>query len=148
MQFSYAAIAAALVATATAANSTASAVWVTDVLTAYTTVCPASTQVTFNGVTYTATESQTLTITNCPCTVSKLASVTPVVTVATSKASGYANTTVPAVVPVTATKSAVGTTSAASTKPAASTFTGAANRAMAGSAAGLAGLLGFAAYIL
>lgn len=44
---------------------------VTDVVTAYTTYCPFATQVTQNGVVYTATASQTLTITNCPCTVTK-----------------------------------------------------------------------------
>jgi len=144
MQLSYATVAAALVATVAASNSTA--VWVTDVVTAYTTVCPAATQLTFNGVTYTATKSQTITITNCPCTVSKLATVAPVSTVATSKAPVYVNSTVPAVT-VSASKTAVGTTSAAVTAPAAS-FTGAANRAVVGSAAGLAGLLGLAAYIL
>jgi len=146
MQLSYAAVAAALVACASAAaNTTASAVWVTDVVDTYVTVCPASTQLTFNGVTYTATKSQTLTITNCPCTVSKLSSVTPAAVIST-KAPVYVNSTVvpAASTPVTKT-TAVGTTSA---KTGAATFTGAANRAVAGSAAGLAGLLGLAAYIL
>jgi len=45
--------------------------YVTDVVTAYTTYCPFATQVTQNGIVYTATASQTLTITNCPCTVTK-----------------------------------------------------------------------------
>ncbi|GAB7344072.1 hypothetical protein MBLNU457_1984t1 [Dothideomycetes sp. NU457] len=67
-------------------NGTAAAapavVYVTDVLTAYTTYCPFATQVTQNGVVYTATASQTLTITDCPCTVTKAvtqqtASMTP-----------------------------------------------------------------------
>ncbi|EKD13875.1 uncharacterized protein L3040_005509 [Drepanopeziza brunnea f. sp. 'multigermtubi'] len=56
-------------------GSNASVVYITEVHTAYTTYCPASTELTFNGVTYTATESTTLVITNCPCTVIK-----PVVT--------------------------------------------------------------------
>jgi len=54
MRFTIAAAAAALVAGASAqANGT---VYVTDVVSQYTTYCPAATQVTHNGVTYTITE--------------------------------------------------------------------------------------------
>ena len=54
MQYSIVAL-AALAATASAHyNNTV--VYTTEVHTAYTTVCPASTELTFNGVTYTATE--------------------------------------------------------------------------------------------
>ncbi|KAI9048745.1 hypothetical protein LZ554_007576 [Drepanopeziza brunnea f. sp. 'monogermtubi'] len=56
-------------------GSNVTVVYTTEIHTAYTTYCPASTELTFNGITYTATESTTLTITNCPCTVVK-----PVVT--------------------------------------------------------------------
>jgi len=58
-------VAAALVAGASATNYT------TEVLTAYTTYCPGPTTVAHNGQTYTVTEATTLTITNCPCTVTK-----------------------------------------------------------------------------
>lgn len=57
----------------------------------------------------------------------------------------YVNSTVPVVTKVAPTTS-VGTVTPVATKPV--TFTGAGNRAAAGSAAGLAGLLGLAAYIL
>lgn len=46
-------------------------------LQAYTTYCPEATQITHNGVTYTITEATTLTITNCPCTVTKAPGGTP-----------------------------------------------------------------------
>lgn len=59
MQFSTLTILSTLAA-AVAANAnystTASAVWVTDVVTSFVTVCPAATTLSFNGVTYTATE--------------------------------------------------------------------------------------------
>jgi len=47
--------------------------YTTEVVTAYETYCPYATEITTGGVTYTATEATTLTITNCPggCTVTK-----------------------------------------------------------------------------
>lgn len=54
MQFSVVAL-AALVASVSAGYSNETVVYTTEVHTAYTTVCPASTELTFNGVTYTAT---------------------------------------------------------------------------------------------
>lgn len=157
MQYSITALAALVAGAAASYNGTVA--YTTEVHTAYTTVCPASTQLTFNGVTYTATASTVLTITNCPCTIvkpvttSSVVATTPAVPVVTSSAVPvYSNSTTPAapVVPVTSatpTKAAVGTTSAkttATTTP----FTGAANKAMTASGAGLAGLIGLAAYIL
>ena len=53
MQFSVVALAAFAASAAAWSNGT---VYTTEILTAYTTVCPASTELTFNGVTYTATE--------------------------------------------------------------------------------------------
>ena len=47
---------------APANNATASDVYVTSVVTALTTYCPAATQLTHNGQTYTVTEATTLTI--------------------------------------------------------------------------------------
>lgn len=45
-------------------------VFVTEVLTAFTTYCPEPTSIVHNGQTYTVTEATTLTISDCPCTVS------------------------------------------------------------------------------
>lgn len=149
MQFTVALVAAfAAAASATYTNGTV--VYTTEVFTAYTTVCPAATELTFNGKTYTATTSTTLTITNCPCTVIK--PVTTSAVVAPSSVPVYVNTTTPAVVattPVVAT-TAVGTTSVKTTStPVPSTITASgANKAMAFSGASLAGLLGLAAYLL
>lgn len=59
MQFSTVAIISALAAAVSANgnySTTVSAVWVTDVVTSFTTVCPAATTLSYNGVTYTATE--------------------------------------------------------------------------------------------
>jgi len=151
MQYSAAAV-LALAATASAyAYSNETVSYTTEVHTAYTTVCPASTELTFNGVTYTATASTTLTITNCPCTIVKPVTTSSYVAVPTSAPAApvYANTTTPAA-PVYPTKSAVGTTSAAATvTPTPSTITASgANKAFAFSGASLAGLLGLAAYLL
>lgn len=45
--------------------------YTTEVVTAYTTYCPAPTTLTYQDKTYTITEATTLTITDCPCTVTK-----------------------------------------------------------------------------
>lgn len=55
MQFSAVAAIAALAATVSAWEN-GTVVYTTEVFTAYTTYCPASTELTYNGVTYTATE--------------------------------------------------------------------------------------------
>ncbi len=47
------------------------------IVTAYTTYCPGPTTVVANNVTYTVTSATTLTITNCPCTITSMVSVTP-----------------------------------------------------------------------
>jgi hypothetical protein len=98
---------------------------------------------TFNGVTYTATASETITITNCPCTLSYYK---PAQTHGPGSHPVYANTTKPAVGPVgTGSPAGSPVTTPVTTKH---PLTGAANRAAAGSAAGLAGLLVAAAYLL
>lgn len=51
---------------------------VTDTLTAFTTFCPAATEITTNGKTYTATVATTLTITDCPCTVTSVQTLSAV----------------------------------------------------------------------
>lgn len=148
MQFTVALV-AAFAAVASAGYTNGTVVYTTEVFTAYTTVCPAATELTFNGKTYTATESTTLTITNCPCTVVK--PVTTSAVVAPSSVPVYVNATTPAVAttPVAAT-TAVGTTSvkaSATAVPSTITASGA-NKAMAFSGASLAGLLGLAALLL
>ncbi|KAF7946218.1 hypothetical protein EAE96_009220 [Botrytis aclada] len=171
MQFSTVAMISALAVSASAyGNSSIAAVWVTDVVTSFVTVCPAATSFSFNGVTYTATESETVTITNCPCTISKpvyttssvicntctAAPTAPVSSAAISSAPAWGNNTAPAATGgVTTSKGSVGTTSApaAGSSPSASTtapivVSNNGNRAIALSGASLAGLLGVAAYIL
>ena len=62
-------------------NATSSSViadYTTEVVTAITTYCPAATTLTFNDKTYTVTSATTLTITDCPCTISKPATPKPV----------------------------------------------------------------------
>ncbi|KAH6674399.1 putative clock-controlled protein 6 [Halenospora varia] len=162
MQYSVAAV-IALAATVVSAGAykNETVVYTTEVHTAYTTVCPAATQLTFNGVTYTATASTTLTITNCPCTIVKPVTTSAVVycntwypiTVpirAPSAAPVYPNGTTPAVTTsVPAATTAVGTTSVKGTAtPTPSTITAGGNKAFALSGASLAGLLGLAAYVL
>jgi hypothetical protein len=151
MQFSTLAAITALAATVSAGYN-GTVVYTTEVHTAYTTVCPASTELTFNGVTYTATASTTLTITNCPCTIVKPVTTSSVVA-PVSSAPVYANTTVAAATTYAAastTKGSVGTTSAKSSATATpSTITASgANKAFALSGASLAGVLGLAAYFL
>jgi len=136
MRFSVVASAALLVAGASAwKNDT----YITEVVTAYTTYCPAPTTIVYNDVTYTVTKATTLTITNCPCTITKPAIVTPV-TVCNKcvEAPKVTTTTVGTVKPVASTVAPTSTV-----KP----FTGGAN-GLTASGAGLAGLLALAAYIL
>lgn len=138
MQFTSIVALTALAATASAwSNETV--VYTTEVHTAYTTVCPSATTLTFNDKTYTVTASTTLTITNCPCTVIK-----PVTTSVPTTAPVYANTT------TTAVKTSVGTTSVKTTStPTPSTITASGgNKLFAVSGASLAGLMGLAAYLL
>jgi len=161
MQYSIAAVIALAASTVSAgyAHGNGTVVYTTEVHTAYTTVCPASTELTFNGITYTAHESTTLTITNCPCTV-----ITPVTTTAVvssvptavpsipTKAPVYPNGTTPAATtPPPSKPTSVGTTSAIVGLPSATPSTISAssgNKAFAFSGASLAGLLGLAAYVL
>jgi len=154
MQYSAVAV-LALAATASASYNVSTPVvsYTTEVYTEYTTVCPAATELTYNGVTYTATESTTLTITNCPCTVVKpvttssyvyCATCTPVAPTYTPVyPTTNGTTTAPAV-----TVAPTGSYSAAPTATQTQVAANGANQAMAFSGASLAGLLGLAAYIL
>lgn len=77
MRFSTVAAAAAFVAGTNAySNSTSAApVYVTEVVKSYTTYCPEPTKITHGHKTYTITSATTLTITDCPCTVTKPVSI-------------------------------------------------------------------------
>ncbi|KAK6579616.1 hypothetical protein PZA11_007852 [Diplocarpon coronariae] len=152
MQFS--AVAALALAATVSAGYNGTVVYTTEVHKIYTTVCPSSTELTFNGVTYTATEATTLTITNCPCTVVKPVVTSTYVYCATCAptytappAYPTANGTTPAPGPT-----AAGTESYPAAPPAATTApitnSNGANKAMAVSGGSLAGLLGLAAYVL
>ncbi|OWT42909.1 hypothetical protein VFPPC_17898 [Pochonia chlamydosporia 170] len=55
----------------TTSVATANIVYTTEVVTALTTYCPAPTTLTHGSKTYTVTGPTTLTITDCPCTISK-----------------------------------------------------------------------------
>ncbi|KAI9805252.1 MAG: hypothetical protein M1833_005705 [Piccolia ochrophora] len=187
----YSVVAAALVAGAVATyhppkNETSSAeptksehpVYTTEVVTEYTTYCPGPTEVVHGEKTYTVTEATTLTITDCPCTVTKpiyTAPPAPETHVPAPPAETHvpappaethvpappAETHVPApetTVSVAPAPTANGTVpivapvgpTEAPVAPGtpAPTFTGAANKAFAASGAGLAGLAGLLAYVL
>jgi hypothetical protein len=78
-------------ANAMAYNYTAPPVYETTVVSEYTTVCPGPTEIPIGpGKTITVTEATTLTITDCPCTVSK-----PVYTPAPSEAPSKGPSKVP-----------------------------------------------------
>jgi len=85
------------------------------------------------------TEATTLTITNCPCTITKP------VTTQTYAAPTYANTTAPA---PTKSVTKVGTISATGTSGPTTLATAGAGKAAALSGGALAGVLGLAAFIL
>ncbi|KAF1985805.1 hypothetical protein K402DRAFT_333974 [Aulographum hederae CBS 113979] len=69
MRFSTAIASTAALAAGANAMFNGSMVYETKVLTEYTTFCPFATEVVHGDMTYTVTEATTLTITNCPCTV-------------------------------------------------------------------------------
>jgi len=164
MRFSIALTAlAASVASASYGYGNTTAYTTTEVVTSFTTFCPGPTQITHGTQVYTVTSATTLTITNCPCTLTKTYSsvpppatppavaptvttpappVTPVPTgtapVGTGSSSSvvYGNSTVPNVVPPSTPSTA-----------APSFETGSANRATVAGGA-LAGVLGMVAYLL
>lgn len=77
MRYSSAIVAsAALVA---GANAWDNVTYTTEIVTAYTTYCPSPTAITHGTHTYTVTEATTLTITNCPCTLTKPVYTAPIV---------------------------------------------------------------------
>ncbi|OAQ61892.1 mmc protein [Pochonia chlamydosporia 170] len=132
MKYTVALIAAAVGANAWAKNVTV----VTEVVDQYTTYCPGPTQITHGTKTYTVTAPTTLTITDCPCTVTKPVVTTSAVVCHTC-GGNFPNTTV--VQP---------TGGVTPTKPGNPVPTAGAGKAAALSGAGLAGVVGLAAFIL
>lgn len=147
MKFSVAAVvAAAAGVSAQYSNVT----YTTEVVTALTTYCPVATQITQGGKTYTVTSATTLTITDCPCTISKPVYTSKVVECKTCNQTSYAvspppQPTGPA---APANPPPAGTGSFTPTKPPASVPTAGAGKAVALSGAGLAGLVGIVALAL
>jgi hypothetical protein len=154
MRFSTVAAAAAFVAGTNAWSNHTGPAYVTEVVTAYTTYCPEPTKITHGTKTYTVTKATTLTISDCPCTVTKpVVTSTPVYTppVVVKPSSSavyvpappapYKNETTP-VVPAPPAGTGSPSTSAPPTK-----FTGAANKA-AVSGGALAAVFGLIAYAL
>lgn len=150
MKYSVAAVLA--IAASVSASYNQTIVYTTKVVDSYVTVCPASATITYQGVTYTntLTESSTITITNCPCTVSAPVYTTSSVycntcavpTTAPAPVYPTANSTLPAPVPTT---EAAGTTYVPVTPPTTVPVSGAAS--VQGSLA-LVAAAGFAAYFL
>jgi hypothetical protein len=152
MQFTKAVVALAIAA-GVQAHSNDTIVYTTIVVDSYTTVCPASSTITFNGVTYTntLTESSTITVTNCPCTVSapvytKTSVTVPTTTPVYSNATTAVVSSTPVTVGTTSLTTKAATTAATATPSVVSASGG--NKVFAMSGASLAGLLGLAAYIL
>ncbi|KXH46259.1 mmc protein [Colletotrichum simmondsii] len=138
--------AAALVLAATGAMANKNVTYVTEVVSAYTTYCPGPTVISHADKTYTITKATTLTITDCPCTVTK-----PVFTSSVVKCENCAaptkNGTIPVATPALSKTTVAGTAAITPTKPV-SVPTAGAGKAAALSGAGLAGVLGFAAFVL
>ncbi|ODV84074.1 hypothetical protein CANARDRAFT_177239 [[Candida] arabinofermentans NRRL YB-2248] len=127
MQFKFLApLALATSAFAAYSNETVSTITyettISEVVTALTTYCPASTEIVTNGKTYTVTGATTLTITDCPCTISEVSTVTTVTTCAVSSSAAESASVPP-----------ISTASAGAAKV---------------GAAGLAAVAGVAAYLL
>jgi len=141
MKFTVAAVLAA--AAGASASYAGNVTVVTEVVNEYTTYCPEATKITHGSKTYTVTKPTTLTITDCPCTITR-----PVITssaVACNTCGTFTNTTVAIVTPTVAppTGSLKPTTGAPSSVP-----TAGAGKAAALSGAGLAGIVGLAAFVL
>ncbi|MCJ1324984.1 hypothetical protein MMC10_001646 [Thelotrema lepadinum] len=172
-------LAFALVAGASAgehhhSSAASNVTYTTEVVTAFTTFCPGATTLTHLGSTYTVTSATTLTITNCPCTITKpvhsssheihptslTGAPIPIITSGAGPTGGHHHHTSASGSPTpygngTAHSTHHSKTSAlpsasitAATSSSAPIATGAADRNLAGSGVGLAAVLGFAAYFL
>lgn len=93
MQFSTAVAVVALVAGVNAWDNGTQ--YTTEIVTAYTTYCPGATTIAHGNQTYTVTEATTLTITNCPCTITKPVYTSAVTACTTCTAAPVPVTTAP-----------------------------------------------------
>ncbi|ERF68226.1 hypothetical protein EPUS_08663 [Endocarpon pusillum Z07020] len=120
MQFSTSAALLAFAAVASAAHGSSSAydsyssssahsnvTYTTQVVTAYTTYCPTPTKITHGIHTYTVTEATTLTISDCPCTVSVPVYTSSVTSCTTCSYSSDAKPVYPTSIPSVPSSSAV-----------------------------------------
>jgi len=73
--------------------------WTTEIVKSIVTYCPEPTKITHGGKTYTITSATTLTITDCPCTVTKPVTYTPIVECKTCNATKPTAPGVPSPVP-------------------------------------------------
>jgi hypothetical protein len=128
--------------TTAAPTGTGSVVYTTEVVTALTTYCPEATQITHGDKTYTITSATTLTITDCPCTVVK--PVIPTSSVVCHNC--YNNNTSPTSHGAPAPAPAPSKGPAGSSAP--TVPTAGAGKAAALTGAGLAGIVGLAAFLL
>jgi hypothetical protein len=152
MKFSAATI-LAVAASGVAATAKGNVTYVTEVVDTYVTYCPEPTELTLGGKTYTVTKPQTITITNCGCTVTK-----PVITTSAVVCKDCPKPTAPVVPPPAKNGTTLipgKPTTAPGAAPPATTPTGkpsvpasGAGKVAALSGAGLAGIVGLAAFIL
>lgn len=168
--FAAVALAAGVSATYPAAGNVT---YTTEVVTAYETYCPGPTTITYGQKTYTVSKATTLTITDCPCTISKPVYTTSKgsTTAATTAPTTYATVTPPSSKPTTAVPTTyypTGNSTLTTVKPTGGATTpttyapgspsgtptgtaiptAGAGKAAAISGAGLAGVLGLFAYVL
>lgn len=133
--------AVAILAAAAGAHAWSNVTYTTEIVTAVTTYCPEPTEITYGGTTYTITEATTLTISDCPCTVTKpVTTISSVICHDCAKPTYANSTSVPPTKPT-------GTGSLPSTTKSALPTAGA-GKAAALSGAGLAGVLGLFAFML
>ncbi|PFH55510.1 hypothetical protein XA68_18147 [Ophiocordyceps unilateralis] len=146
------------VAAGASAHYGGNATVVTEVVDVYTTYCPGPTQITHGSKTYTVTEATTLTITDCPCTITKPILTTSAVvchTCAGNYNNGTATMINPTATPPTATVIPPGNTvtppagsNPGATQAPTAVPTAAASKVAVFSGAGLAGVVGLAAFLL
>ncbi|KPM34311.1 hypothetical protein AK830_g12260 [Neonectria ditissima] len=147
MKFSAAAVIVAVAGVSAHSNVS----YTTEVVTAYTTYCPAATEITHGGKTYTVTEATTLTITDCPCTITKPVITTSAVVChdcpAPPPAHGSNSTLVPVVPTGTASEGVPATTPTGEGETPSEVPASGAGKVAALSGAGLAALVGLAAFL-
>ncbi|RCI09310.1 hypothetical protein L249_1554 [Ophiocordyceps polyrhachis-furcata BCC 54312] len=158
MKYSVAAVLA--VAAGASAQYGGNATVVTEVVDVYTTYCPGPTQITHGSKTYTVTAPTTLTITDCPCTITKPIMTTSAVICHTcagnyNNGTGTGTMVNPTATPPSATVIPPGATATgpAGTNPGATQAptavpTAGASKVAIFSGAGLAGVVGLAAFML